>query len=791
MSASRAGWLVAGMAFAAWVAACGHEWSGPGDASDVDSGADDGVVPPDGADADGDADADADADADGDADGGCPAPQLDCGGTCIDPTNDLANCGECWWVCDPPNGTGSCSAGECSVTCAPGWIDANGTSVDGCEYFCTPSAGWETIGATCTNGLDDDCDTRTDGSDPDCASCVPEFCNLADDDCDGLVDEDFDLDFDPLNCGACGNACPRRPHAAPACVLGLCDVVCAPGWSDADGDPRNGCEAACVPSPTSDETSCNGADDDCDGSTDEDWSSTVTCGYSSCVRNEICNRGEVSCRPRTAPSSDDTTCDGIDDDCDGATDEEASCGCTGDAECDDSNPCTIDDCGSDLLCHISPAADGTACPTGRCCSRACVDDTSELCNGIDDDCDGSVDEGYACRAGQDVSCTTSCGSAGSGRCTGSCAVPTGSECFPPAETCNGVDDDCDGTCDDGFGCCRGQVRDCTTGAGATGVQSCGSDCSWGTCTATTDPCNGIDDDGDTRCDSAFECCRGATESRACTCGGTEARTCGSTCTWGTFGGCWSGDCLPGSNESCATSCGSTGIRFCEASCSWGGCVPPAETCDGIDNDCDGSTDEGYGCRLGEAQSCTTACATAGTRTCGPGCTWGPCSAGAETCNGVDDDCDGSTDEGWTCPAGAAGSCTTTCGSTGTHTCSASCSWGVCSPPTETCNGVDDDCDGSTDEGWTCPAGSTSSCTNSCGGSGTRTCDSSCGWGACLPAGSIVTCYVCAEDPAYLPSSSPYCGDLSLTSCSLTRSVRVGDDACVDTVDSWRRTYCCP
>jgi hypothetical protein len=57
MPAGRAGRLVAGVALARFVAACGHEWSGPGDVSDVDSGADDGVVPPDGADADGDADA--------------------------------------------------------------------------------------------------------------------------------------------------------------------------------------------------------------------------------------------------------------------------------------------------------------------------------------------------------------------------------------------------------------------------------------------------------------------------------------------------------------------------------------------------------------------------------------------------------------------------------------------------------------------------------------------------------------------------------------------------------------
>ena len=105
------------------------------------------------------------------------------------------------------------------------------------------------IDVPCDGADDDECLEGTAACSPDGSAVVcdddqdddVELCNMADDDCDGMMDEGFMLASDPMNCGACGNVCVAS-MGTTSCMGGTCRPVCNAGAADCDGDPDNGCE---------------------------------------------------------------------------------------------------------------------------------------------------------------------------------------------------------------------------------------------------------------------------------------------------------------------------------------------------------------------------------------------------------------------------------------------------------------------------------------------------------------------------------------------------------------------
>jgi hypothetical protein len=148
----------------------------------------------------------------------------------------------------------------------------------------------------------------------------------------------------------------------------------------------------------------------------------------------------------------------------------------------------------------------------------------------------------------------------------------------------------------------------------------------------------------------------------------------------------------------------------------GTCTPATEICNNRDDDCDGSVDEGLGnltCGVGACQRTVAACTAGGVPgTCIPG------QPASETCNNLDDDCDGLIDDlgNIACGVGACQRTVAACTAGVPGTCTPG------SPTTEVCNNVDDDCDGQTDEGTlACGVGACARTVALCSNGSSNTC----------------------------------------------------------------------
>ncbi|MEZ4435289.1 MAG: hypothetical protein R3F65_23020 [bacterium] len=159
-------------------------------------------------------------------------------------------------------------------------------------------------------------------------------------------------------------------------------------------------------------------------------------------------------------------------------------------------------------------------------------------------------------------------------------------------------------------------------------------------------------------------------------------------------------CVDGTTRSCTTEGGCPGEATCRAG-AFGPCAPPAETCDGADDDCDGNIDEGFAvgepCAVGVGACAADAITVCNTARDGVRCPATPGQPGREACDGIDDDCDGTADEAieaMPCETDRPGVCaagTTACVD-GATTCSP-----AADPTDERCDGLDNDCDDRTDE----------------------------------------------------------------------------------------------
>ncbi|HEY7375990.1 MAG TPA: MopE-related protein, partial [Polyangia bacterium] len=299
---------------------------------------------------------------------------------------------------------------------------------------------------------------------------------------------------------------------------------------------------------------------------------------------------------------------------------------------------------------------------------------AEVCDGIDNNCNGQIDEGVsnACRM-----CTAGSGIAACGSFTIAPDVKTdpdnvvaqngGTAHHCAVEQCNCADDNCNGQIDEGLP-----------------PNACGQPCG---CAVPTEICDGLDNDCDGDIDEGFNV--------------------GMTCFNNGVGACRRGGLLACKPDGSGT--------FCDAPTT----TPQPEVCNGIDDNCNGMIDEGTLPGVGEKCGNNLGACKSGTFICMNGQL--VCNATgmpeAEVCNGKDDNCDGVIDNGNFPTVGQECLCAgltqaqidvpnSTC-KKGHYVCRGAqgivCE-GCVLPTPEVCDGQDNNCDGMIDTQAQCPSG---------------------------------------------------------------------------------------
>ena len=632
------------------------------------------------------------------------------------------------------NCDGLTDSGSNVSACVPFFLDGDsdgfGVGVPVCQ--CGTKAGYTAIkGGDCDDG------------DPAAHPGQTEGCNGKDDDCNGQTDEPgtlgcnvYFVDGDGDGFGVGAGACLCAADALhPAVKAGDCDDTLAsisPSATETCNSKDDDCDGA------TDEPDAGGcttyfADGDGDGFGDPALGSCLcaTNAAASTKDNTDCNDNAAAIHPGKQES-----CNGIDDDCDGSTDGANTADCLNFYADGDGDGWGL---AGKVACQCAATLAFGATQTGDCDDAAAAvhPGASEACDGIDNNCLGGIDEegasgcatymadkdgdGYGADKG--AKCLCAKGGGYTSTVPGDCDDKNKFVKPKALEICDGIDNDCDGVIDpvnaegcntwyvdsdgDGFGT-YGAPAKCFCD-GQLGYASVGGDCNDGDAAVNpgaTEVCNGKDDDCDASKDpnGTLGCTvyygdvdgdgYGVSNVAACACAVD-----------GLFSATQGGDC---NDAVIAINPGAT------------------EACNGKDDNCNGQTDEsllkawyldgdgdGYG-----TGAAALGCAAVGSYTAQKA---GDCNDAAasihpeapELCNAVDDNCNSQVDEGGTATkyfldgdgdGFGSGGGMIVCGSAGagyTALVGGDCDDGdadIHPGGSESCNGKDDDCNGQTDEG---------------------------------------------------------------------------------------------
>ena len=629
--------------------------------------------------------------------------------------------------CEPPLGLTTVS-GDCD--------DADPAFHPGADEPCTTDIDYNCDGVT--EWADDDADgwalcEDCDDVDPAVNPAATEICNGIDDDCDGEADPTSSFDVLPFYADTDGDGYGDVSSSTSACAAPPGYVEDTTDCDDTRADVNPGATELCDAYDTDED--CNGLADDGDPGADattfttwyldadadtygEDASAVDQCDapashlavggdcndldpayYPGAPESDCSDPNDYNCDGSVAyvdadgdlwaacVECDDTdaavnpaaseVCNGIDDNCDGLTDpESATDALTWYADVD-----------GDTFGDAAATALGCGTPSGYVADATDCDDTdaavfpgaTELCNGLDDDCDAVVDPPTSADAstwyadadgdtfGDAASTTPACDQPAGYLTDATDCDDTDAAVFPGAtELCNGLDDDCDGVIDpassydaqtwyadgdtDGYGDATTTMVDCTTPSGYTGDATDCDDTRADVTPAAAEVCDAAYTD---------ENCNGLADDDDPTTTATSMSTWYADADSDGYGNASvsSTACLaPATYIADATDCDDTRSGVHPGASEYCDALDVDEDCDGLAEDDDPSVDtstfdtwyedldsDGYGgtttlgaCDIPSGHSGSGGDCDESDSAINPGAT--------EACDGVDNDCDGSVDE---------------------------------------------------------------------------------------------------------------------------------------------------